>query len=83
MRPPHSMDGVYDDSTQVIYLPWTDGYAVGYSCENSNGDVTYIYLNASQDSDGGKPNVFVYEGPHGDPALDTPSHHYDIEWVTT
>ena len=54
----------------ATYTPWTDGYAVGFRCQHANGAVEYIYLNPSQEEEGTLPNVFIYQGPHGDPALD-------------
>jgi hypothetical protein len=62
----------------VTYSPWTDGHAVGYRCAHADGRVEYIYLNASGETDDGQPNVFVYQGEHGDPARDAPTHHYDV-----
>jgi hypothetical protein len=61
----------------MTYTPWTDGYAVGFKCEQ-DGKVEYLYLNPSSDSDGGQPNVFVYHGEAGDPSIDGPCHFYDV-----
>ena len=51
--------------------------------EHVTPGVGYVYLNPSQDtwSDGHfNPDVFVYGGLHGDPALDTSWHFYNIEF---
>lgn len=72
------MSDVITTPQGVTYHPWTDGYAVGYRVEHGNGKTEFIYLNPSSDSDNGAPNVFVYIGPHGDPAHDPPSHFYDL-----
>lgn len=67
----------------VTYEPWTDGHAVGFKLIHASGTEEYVYLNPSSDADGGVPNVFVYQGPDGDPAgNDVPYHHYDsIHWM--
>lgn len=64
MKPVHTPDG-------VKYLPWTNGYSIGYQCvfDDDRPD-EYLYLNPSSESDDGVPNVFVYQGPQGDPAID-------------
>ena len=62
------------ETADTIYTPWTDGYAVGFRCERkTDGAVGYIYLNPSNNEDGGPddtPCVFVYAGIHGDPSAD-------------
>lgn len=62
----------------VTYIPWTDGYAVGYRCEHEDGRVEFIYLNPSSETDDGQPNVFVYHGEHGCPSKDAPAHFYEV-----
>lgn len=54
------------------YKPWTDGYAVGFECQVDGKTVNYVYLNPSSEDSEGEANVFIYIGPHGDPALDSP-----------
>lgn len=71
---------IYDEDARVSYMPWTNGYAVGFKCKDAQDRVTYIYLNPSGGSDDGVATVFVYEGSQGDPLEDAPSHHYNIEW---
>lgn len=68
------------NTREANYVPWTDGYAVGYRVVFKDGSRQdqYIYLNPSSETDDGIPNVFVYIGPHGDPAMDSPAHHYDL-----
>lgn len=66
---------VSDEGTGTTYESWTDGYAIGFKVERG-GKIEYIYLNPSRDDDADQPNVFVYQGEHGTPALDTPVHHY-------
>lgn len=61
----------------VRYEPWTDGYAIGFRATRDDGSVEYLYLNPSNNDDGSDvPNVFVYSGPHGDPARDRPFVHF-------
>ena len=61
-----------EDGTK--YEPWTDGYAVGFRCTKPSGEVSFVYLNPSEHGED-VPNVFVYEGPAGDPCEDEPSIH--------
>lgn len=61
----------------MTYTPWTDGHAVGFRCEK-DGEVEFIYLNPSSESDDGQPNVFVYKGEVGDSSRDAPCHFYDV-----
>ncbi len=64
------------DERTVTYEPWCDGYAVGFRCVRSDGAVTYVYLNPSDNEDGSDvPNVFVYDGAQGDPSRDGASIH--------
>jgi hypothetical protein len=59
------------ESRIVRYLPWTDGYAIGFRLERDDGKVDHVYLNPSNNDDGSDdPNVFVYSGPAGTPAID-------------
>ena len=72
---------VSDDTANVAYTPVLGGW----KCENrDSGMVTFVYLNPSTGSAGHDPdhtpNVFLYEGPYGDPEMDQPHHHYDIEF---
>lgn len=71
-----------DGSPAFSFEPWTDGHAIGFKItRHSDGAVEYVYLNPSQDtwSDGHHhPDVFVYSGAHGDPALDSSHHFYNI-----
>ncbi len=60
------------------YQPWTNGYASGLKCTGDNGKVTYIYLNPSSEDSEGVPNVFVYGGVYGDPALDQAMFYIDL-----
>lgn len=61
---------------KVKYEPWTNGYAVGFKCIQADGRVSYLYLNPS-DEEGTEeePNVFLYQGPHGDFAMDAAIIH--------
>jgi hypothetical protein len=70
----------HDTTSGVWYVPVVNDGMVGYRCQHPDGRETFIYFNPSDSSDDGTPNVFVYEGPHFDPAKDAPSHHYDIDW---
>jgi hypothetical protein len=56
-----------------VYEPWTSGYGVGYKVTHPDGRVEYIYLNPSSSDDNGDAIVFLYVGPNGDPATDSPS----------
>lgn len=67
---------VLDDGT--TYTPLlTDGMP-GLQCSRPGSPTEYIYLNPSDHTDGDVPNVFVYQGPEGNPCWDTPIHHYVI-----
>jgi hypothetical protein len=61
----------------ATYVPWTDGHAVGFRVSNPGEPDTYVYLylNPSGESDDLTPNVFLYQGPDGDPSTDTPIIH--------
>jgi hypothetical protein len=61
-----------------VYEPWTDGHAVGFRVSHPDGRVQYIYLNPSSSDTLGEATVFLYQGEHGDPALDMDAcnHHY-------
>ncbi len=67
------------------FVSWTDGHALGFKVtRHADGKVGYVYLNPSQDtwSDGKfNPDVFVYTGIHGDPALDSAHHFYNIDFT--
>lgn len=70
---------IRDEDARVTYESWTNGYAMGFKCSRVGQPDEYIYLNPSDGSDDGVPNVFVYIGPYGDPAEDdVPAHHYVI-----
>ena len=52
----------------------------GYCITHRDGQVTYIYLNASSsDGEGGSPCVFLYIGTEFDPCQDGAAHFYDID----
>jgi hypothetical protein len=57
------------------YESWRRGYAVGFRYRQPDGSYYYAYLNPSSDDSDGVPNVFLYAGTHGDPALDSPLIH--------
>ena len=73
---------VHDAAANITYEPWTDGHAIGFKLTHHNeGTTSYIYLNPSGDSDGGTPDVFVYQGVTGDPAQDAALHYYPTAWA--
>lgn len=72
-------EAVLDSGASVKYTHWTNGYAVGFKCVSSDGVVSFVYLNPSSDDSEGAPNVFVYQGPHGDPMLDSALTHIITE----
>lgn len=51
---------------------------VGYKVTKPDGVVSYLYFNPSSESDDGVSNVFVYQGPHGEPGDDTPVCFLDV-----
>lgn len=59
---------------RVTYVPWSDGYAIGYRCLREGEDY-YVYLNPSGVTDDGVPNVFLYIGQSGNPVGDEPLIH--------
>lgn len=59
------------------YLPWSDGWAVGFECHRRDGRLSFLYLNPSGEVDEGGDSVFVYLGGKGHPAHDLPQHWYD------
>jgi hypothetical protein len=65
------------------YVPWSEDGRIGYRVErpgyHRNNEQMFIYLNPSDESDDGVPNVFVYMGTTGDPTQDAPLHHYVID----
>jgi hypothetical protein len=73
-----------DDSPAFTFEAWTDSHAIGFKVTRHADDaVSYVYLNPSQDtlSDGEfNPDVFVYTGTTGDPAIDYPHHFYPIDF---
>lgn len=74
------MSRIITQGDEVTYTPWTDGYAVGFKVEHkATNTVEYIYLNPSN-NEGNEdvPNVFIYQGPQGDPSQDQPIHHYTV-----
>jgi hypothetical protein len=65
------------DGQRVTYEQWSDGMMVGYRVTREDGAVEFIYFNPSDNYDGfDDPNVFVYIGPYGDPAMDFPAMHF-------
>lgn len=69
--------GVDDHSSGVHYRFWTNGTAVGYEVQFDDGrPIQFFYLNPSDDTDDGVPNVFVYQGTEADPAADVPLCHF-------
>ena len=63
----------------ATYEPWTDGYAVGFKVSLADGTVQYIYLNPSIEEENDAPNVFLYQGPDGNPMADSVHHeHFPI-----
>lgn len=59
-------------SPNVVWHPFNDNGLAGFECTRvDTGERTYVYLNPSSSGEGA-PDVFVYVGPHCDPALDTP-----------
>lgn len=71
---------ITDDFSETTFTPVLCNATgiVGFKCERA-GRTEYIYLNPTDQSDDGKPNVFLYQGPTGDPVWDTPQHFYPID----
>lgn len=63
-----------DHDAGVRYLPWTDGWAVGFRAVHTDGREHYVYLNPSSGGDDEEhvANVFIYDGDAGDPSIDDP-----------
>lgn len=76
-------DNVTTLSDGTAYVPVIRAGMVGYRCQHRDGRETFVYFNPSDHTDNDVPNVFVYEGPHFDPARDTPANHYVIDWRTS
>ena len=51
---------------------------MGFRVTHPNGAVEFTYLNPSSSDSDGTPNVFVYQGAAGNPAMDTPQHWYSL-----
>ncbi|HKT83991.1 MAG TPA: hypothetical protein VJQ84_09180, partial [Solirubrobacterales bacterium] len=67
---------IYTDDAIYVPVAFADGQ-MGYAVNSpTGGRQEFIYLNPSGETDDGKPNVFLYHGPVGDPVDDTPQHHY-------
>jgi hypothetical protein len=62
----------------VTHHPWSDGWAIGFETRHPDGQVEFVYLNPSGESDDGTPNIFVYRGPYGDASYDRPEVHYNV-----
>lgn len=60
--------GPWDDGSKATFTPWSDGYLAGFKCV-VNGVVSYVYFNPS--TGGGSPDLFIYNGPHGNPEEDS------------
>jgi hypothetical protein len=73
-----TFDNLYDDDAGVTYTPFYDAQfgVVGYIAEGPTGDQETIYLNPSQGSDDGKPNVFLYQEDGAGVTFDSAVHHY-------
>lgn len=69
------------ETREATYEPWSDGRAIGFKATSPDGRVEYVYLNPSTEPDDGVPNVFLYAGPHGNPALDHTVVYHDIRWL--
>jgi hypothetical protein len=73
-----------DGTAAYTFEPWTDSHAVGFKVtRHADGTTAYVYLNPSTDtwSDGHhNPDVFVYTGTNGHPALDSAHHFYNIDF---
>jgi hypothetical protein len=70
---------VHDESSGTVYVPWYRDGAIGFRVERGGHPDEYIYLNPSDDTDDGQPNVFVYQGTAGDPNCDGPQHFYMVQ----
>jgi hypothetical protein len=67
---------IYTDDAIYIPVAFADGQ-MGYAVNSpTGGRQEFIYLNPSSETDDGKPNVFLYHGPVGNPVDDAPQHHY-------
>ena len=67
---------VYTERATYIPIMFADGY-VGYAVNSPTGDrQEYLYFNPSSGEDAVDPNVFVYQGPVGQPDQDGAVHHY-------
>lgn len=81
-----SIEPILTQGEEVIYEPWTNGYAIGFRVTHMpTNTVEYIYINPSDNDDNqDSPNVFIYQGLQGDPSMDGPVHHYTVlEEVTS
>lgn len=78
----HAQRTVYDPRGGVVYVPFvSDDGRVGYRVTDTLSDAgaeCFIYLNPSDSSDDGVPNVFLYVGGENDPAYDAAELHYDL-----
>lgn len=69
---------IRDRDPKVSYTPVIspDGMP-GYRCDHVDGRREFIYFNPSDVTDGSDvSNVFVYQGPHFDPAADGTGVHF-------
>lgn len=59
-----------EDEHGTVYIPFTDGWAVGFKVTPPDGVVQWVYLNPSNADTNGESNVFLYHdedegsGPH-------------------
>lgn len=54
------------------YEPFIEGPLVGYKCTRSDGEISYVYLNPSDNPDEKDFDIFVYTGTYKDPENDVP-----------
>lgn len=69
------------DVHETTYIPWTDGYAIGFRCIRKGQKDVFVYINPSSEDDEGVSNVFVYAGLHGDPRDDQPITYFNLNSV--
>ena len=69
---------VYDPDADVLWQPWTNGFAVGFAVSDAQRRTHYVYLNPTQGGDEAVASAFIYAGRAGDVDADAAITHVDV-----
>lgn len=83
MANPHKLpdgSGAICTDEGAVWMPWTDGHAIGFRVLRPDGRMDHLYLNPSDSTGEDAAVAFVYTGPYGDPDSDEVTAHYSYVW---